>query len=53
MPQSNNIISNISSTFPLSPQEEDDHQLFFVTSYSDFDKLGKFKCPLRIWFFYD
>lgn len=41
MPQATAIISNISTTFPLSPQQdEDDHQLFFVTSYSDFDKLA-------------
>ena len=25
----------------MDDNDEDDHQLFFVTSYSDFDKLGE------------
>jgi hypothetical protein len=30
------------STASVGPADtDDDHQLFFVTSYSDFDKLGK------------
>jgi hypothetical protein len=40
--------SDISSASSLGPRNEfdayavdDDHQLFFVTSYSDFDKLGE------------
>jgi hypothetical protein len=44
MPHTNSSISNISSSVAASPQhqDDDDHQLFFVTSYSDFDKLGEF-----------
>lgn len=40
MPHANSEISTISAS--SLDVEGDDHQLFFVTSYSDFDKLGKF-----------
>jgi hypothetical protein len=43
-PAMNHSISAMSSSVTLSAEREEaeDHQLFFVTSYSDFDKLGKF-----------
>lgn len=42
MNHSDSVISNVSATAVYTPQQDDeDHQLFFVTSYSDFDKLGK------------
>lgn len=31
----------VTTEFDQVENEDDDHQLFFVTSYSDFDKLGK------------
>jgi hypothetical protein len=39
---SNSEISTITTTTPSSWESDPDaNQLFFVTSYSDFDKLGK------------
>ena len=34
-------VSELSSASVGPADTDDDHQLFFVTSYSDFDKLGK------------
>ena len=34
------LLSNVSAW--QNESSEEDHQLFFVTSYSDFDKLGQF-----------
>jgi hypothetical protein len=42
-PAMNHSSSAMSSvTLSAEREEAEDHQLFFVTSYSDFDKLGKF-----------
>jgi hypothetical protein len=40
MTHANSELSTVSNE-PINNDTDEDHQLFFVTSYSNFDKLGK------------
>lgn len=40
MSHANSGLSTVSNE-PIQNETDDDHQLFFVTSYSNFDKLGE------------